>query len=305
MKYKLSLFLVIALFFISSINCQTLKINENKYLSVVFDSNVIQAAVGNNNQYEIEFNAEGEESIILIKSLSSNTKESNLIVKTKSGFLYNINLIYGTEEKNIVSLSKKDGIYTGSTDSISINNSVIPDSNLNNESSTLNSIRENDYLIGDTVLNDSMNNKLDCEYCQKLAKAPKTVKRITDDSYNVKVQINNLYYYDNKLYFVINIRNSSDIDYNLNYIKSYIDSRDANKNSSTQYLEKNPIGIYNANRSIKASSNRSYIFVYDQFTIDGNKNLVFEINENNGERNLALKIPSFIINNPINIKKLK
>jgi hypothetical protein len=278
-------------------------VNENKYLSVVFDSNVIQAAVGNINDYQIEFNADGEESIVLIKSLSMTSKESNLIVKTKSGYLYNINLIYGNEEKNIISFSQKDGVFTGeqviSTPSVSVNKDN------GNPLSPLMNIRENDYLIGDTILNDSMNNKLDCDYCLKLSKARKTIKRIVDNNFNIKVQINNLYYIDNKLYFVININNSSDIDYNINYIKSYIDSRDSNKNSSSQYLEKNPIGIFNANRSIKAATDRNYIFVYEQFTIDGNKNLVFEINENNGERNLALKIPSYIINKPINIKKLK
>ncbi len=99
---------------------------------------------------------------------------------------------------------------------------------------------------------------------------------------------------------MISIINNSNIDYNINYIKSYV-KQSKEKASSNQYLEKNPIQIFNSNREIPAASNRKFIFVYDQFTIDKNKTFVFELNEANGERNQTLYINNFIINNPLKI----
>ena len=136
-----------------------------------------------------------------------------------------------------------------------------------------------------------------------MLKDKKSIKRIFDENYSVKVQINDIYYYQNKLYFVINFINESDIDYSFNYIKSYIDTNNDNKASTAQYLEKNPLFIYNAIRTIPGGTNRIIIFVYDQFSIDNNKKIVFEINESNGERNLSLKVPHYLVNNPKKFKK--
>ena len=102
---------------------------------------------------------------------------------------------------------------------------------------------------------------------------------------------------------MVNFINSSDLDYSFNYIKSYIDTNNDNRTATSQYLEKNPLFIYNTYRTIQGNNERVLIFVYEQFSIDNNKKLVFEINESNGERNLLLKVPHYLINNPKKMKK--
>ena len=259
-----------------------------------FNSNISSAIIGNDD-YSLEFNQDGSENIALLKANSTKARETSFVVKTNSGLLFNINIKYGNSPKNIIQVNDSLGVQISQRNNE--NSKVVSNEKTN--------IREDDYTIGNTVINDNQNKKVDCEYCDKLVKTPKTIKRIFDESFKVKLQINNLYYFDNKLFFVINITNSSNIDYNINYIKSYIDTKKDSKNASAQYLEKNPSTIYNANRTIQGNTNKSFIFIYDQFTVDSNKHLTFEINENNGERNLALRVPAFIINNPVNIKKLK
>lgn len=274
------------------ITAQTIKVSENKYVSVVLKSNIIQGAVGN-EEFIIEYNTDGTEKIALIKALKKNAKETNLIIKTENNILYNVNVVYDTDVLNIVSLKESDGIDLTSPE--------MKSPKKEHEDNVKKSIRENDYTIGNKVINDAENNSFECAYCKKILDLGKYVKRINSDNYNIKLDLENISYYDNKIYVSINIINSSNIDYNINYIKSYI-KQSKEKKSSNQYLEKNPIGIYNSNRVIKGGEERKMIFIYDQFTIDKNKHLVFELNEANGERNQSLHIPNYIVNNPLKIE---
>ena len=287
---------IIALLFCAFATAQTLKVNENKLVSVVFDSNIIQGAVGNDD-YNFNFNPEGTESVALLQATKKGAKPSNLVVKTSNGILYNINIEYNLDSQNIVRIEQSQGIkLTNATaeSPASLQNGV------NDKRNIKRSIRENDYTIGNTVINDAVNKQQDCGLCDKIFAIGKNVKRINSTNYNIKLDLENVAYSEGKVYVSINIINNSNIDYNINYIKSYV-KQSKEKASSNQYLEKNPIQIFNSNREIPAASNRKFIFVYDQFTIDKNKSFVFELNEANGERNQTLYINNFIINNPLKI----
>ncbi|NJM79002.1 MAG: DUF4138 domain-containing protein [Flavobacterium sp.] len=143
---------------------------------------------------------------------------------------------------------------------------------------------------------------VDCTICESIIKKGKNIKRINNTNYSIKLDLENVYYYDGKIYITVDIDNKTNIDYNINYIKSYVKLSKESK-SSNQYLEKNPVSIFNSNRVIKGREKKKIIFIYDQFTIDNNKILVFELNEANGERNLNLNIPNYTINNPKKFKK--
>ena len=292
---------ILAFFCCVFASAQTLKVNENKLVSVVFDSNIIQGAVGNDD-YSFNFNPEGTESVALLQATKKGAKPSNLVVKTSNGILYNINIEYSLDSQNIVKIKPSEGIsLTNSTTESSESTAKQNTSSFaEGHSNIKRNIRENDYTIGNTVINDAVNKQQDCGLCDKIFAIGKNVKRINSTNYNIKLDLENVAYSEGKIYVSINIINNSNIDYNINYIKSYV-KQSKEKASSNQYLEKNPIQIFNSNREIPAASNRKFIFVYDQFTIDKNKTFVFELNEANGERNQTLYINNFIINNPLKI----
>ena len=100
---------IIILLLCFSINAQDIKTNEDKFISMVFNSNIIQGVVGNTD-YSFEFDSNGTEKIGLLKATKKNAKSTNLIVKTQNGLLYNINLDYGIAEKNIIVIKESEGI---------------------------------------------------------------------------------------------------------------------------------------------------------------------------------------------------
>jgi hypothetical protein len=282
---------------------QDIKVNEKKFTTLLFESNIISGVVGNED-FVFEFNPDGTDNMALLKAAKKNPEETSLVVKTENGTIFNVNVFYGAENKNIIYIKDTLGMNIKTkVKEFKKNVSVPEEKNNENISSEKTNIREDDYTIGNSVLNDNENKSVDCPECIKMIKNPKSIKRIFDEKYNVKAQLNDVYYSNNKLYFVVNFMNSSDLDYSFNYIKSYIDTNNDNRTATSQYLEKNPLFIYNAYRTIQGNNEKVLIFVYEQFSIDNNKKLVFEINESNGERNLLLKVPHYLINNPKKMKK--
>lgn len=295
------------IFLLSQIcNAQDITVSNKKFSTLIFSNNIVSGLIGNED-YIFEFDKENPDNIALLKANSSQSNETSLIIKTEDGSIFNLNVKYDKDSKNIQIIHDSLGINykKRKSDDIYVSSSLNISKPSNDKESIKTSVRENDYTIGNTTINDSENNSVNCDHCSKLLDKSKGIKRVSDTSYNITTQLYNLFYFDKKLYFILNIENTSNIDYNLNYIKSFIDIKEQSRSSSTQYLEKNPVSIFNSNRTIKANSNRKFVFVYEQFTVDKNKGLTFEINESNGERNLSLTIPAFIINNPISFKKIK
>lgn len=303
---KLNWLLLVFITFYNLGFAQDIKVNDKKFTTLLFQSNIISGIIGNED-YIFEYNQEEPDTMALLKATKKNPEETSLVIKTENGTIFNINLSFGSEKKNIIVINDTLGIQTKSKTEIksivveqgteTVTNKTVPNSNIKK------SVKENDYTIGNTTINDNENLNVECEICASLIKSTKTIKRVYDEVFDVKIQLNDVFYSDSKLYYILNFQNNSAIDYNLNYIKSYVDTKNDNQSASAQYLEKNPILIYNSNRTIPAKSNRIFVFVYEQFSIDNNKKLTFEVNESNGERNLSLKVPHFLINNPNKIKK--
>lgn len=294
-KIKILLFLFVTI----PILAQEVKVNENKFVTLIFTSNIISGATGNKD-FKFTYDENGEKNVGLLKAKAGAT-ESNVTVQTADNRIYNINLIYSKIIKdNIIKIDKETGILLSGESNVSINPKTEINRNTNENEKT--SVRENDYTIGGTVINDSEFKKKECTECDKLLKIGKYVKRVNSQEYDIRLELENVSYANSKIYVCVNIINKSNIDYKINYIKTYIKQSKDNK-SSNQYLEKNPIEIFNTQHIIKGKNNRQMIFIYDQFTIDNNKNLVFELNEANGERNLFLYIPNFLINKPVTLNK--
>lgn len=297
MKIKL---LFVLLFVCSWVNAQDINkilLNGEKIITVVFPSGILNATTGSKSIF-IDYDKSGSASMLFIKTKAP-FNETNLLVKTTDNYVYNINVGYEKDSKKVVNIFKVNkalGILVGDEvveEKADIALDVQPISDSKN-------VRDNDYTIGNTTINDSENNKVDCSDCESILKKNKKVKRIFEENNNIKLQLHNVVYRKGKLYVVVEIDNNSNVDFNINYIKTFIDSGKKSKHASAQYLEKNPILIYNAARTVEHHKSRKYVFAYDQFSIDMNKNMTFELNENNGERHIFLKVSNRIINNPIN-----
>lgn len=115
---------------------------------------------------------------------------------------------------------------------------------------------------------------------------------------NVFLWLKGVYYNEDELYFQFRIENKEGLDMDVNFIK-YSLATTYKKSSSNQKLELEPIFIYKQPKTVAGKSENHFVVVFKKFALDEKKEVVVELDEESGNRNLSLKIGHDIINNPI------
>ena len=168
--------LLLLLLFSFSVKAQDIKVNEKKHVTLLFESNIVSGIVSSED-FVFEYNEEEPDNMALIKAISTSAEETSLVVKTENGTIFNINVLYGISKKSIIQIS----------DTLGINSKrIVPEREILLKKTTLkekdnsqnsvkdnikNSIRENDYTIGNNIINDSENKDIECFECDKLLKS--------------------------------------------------------------------------------------------------------------------------------------
>lgn len=111
---------------------------------------------------------------------------------------------------------------------------------------------------------------------------------------NMSVFLKGIYTNGNYMYFQIEVNNNSFIKYDYNYIGFSIVVKKKGKTMSNDRVDLTPVSIYLPNKILQKGSS---ILVYklDKFTINNEKQLLIEIFEGNGERNISFPISAKMI----------
>ncbi|MFO7655667.1 MAG: conjugative transposon protein TraN [Bacteroidales bacterium] len=114
----------------------------------------------------------------------------------------------------------------------------------------------------------------------------------------VYLALNNIFISNNKLYVVISVGNASNIPYDIDYLKLSIKQKKQIKKTSVQEIYKEPLYIYNKADVIQPREKNTFmVLVFEKFTFQQDRKLVFEMGEKNGERNILFDIrKDYIVN---------
>ncbi len=115
---------------------------------------------------------------------------------------------------------------------------------------------------------------------------------------NVFLWLKGVYFNEDELYFQFRIENKEGLDMDINFIKFHIATIYRNS-SSNQKLELAPIFVYKRPKTVAGKSENHFVMVFKKFALDEKKEVVVELDEESGNRNISLKIGHEIINNPI------
>ncbi len=110
-----------------------------------------------------------------------------------------------------------------------------------------------------------------------------------------------VYYNENEIYLQFKIENQEGVDFDLNFLKFGVATA-YKKSSSNQKNEAVPVFRYKVPQKVNGNSENHFVVVFEKFSLDRNKVLVVDLDENNGSRNLSLEIDHHLINNPFKIK---
>jgi hypothetical protein len=111
------------------------------------------------------------------------------------------------------------------------------------------------------------------------------------------LQLQGLYIDQDRLYFVIETTNTSQIPYDIDYFKFTIRIRSNFRKSASQEQELRPLYVYGdaLQRIPPGGGTITKIFVFNKFTLTTDKKLLLDLGERNGDRNLFLTLGGNII----------
>lgn len=190
-------------------------------------------------------------------------EETNFSVITEDGKFYNFNVLYSAYP-DILNYDMLQ--YHRAQEKT-------PSSEVNFED-----LRGSSSLLTETVLKNLYSRK------------GRTVRHIGSRSYGILFSLKGLYVHDSKFYFVIDIRNSSQLSYEIDYISFTIRDKKNLKRTVSQDKVISPLRIYYQMEHIAHRSEQQSVFLLDQFTLLENQVLEVEVYEKNGGRHQKFKL---------------
>jgi hypothetical protein len=267
--------IIISIFSIGQLNSQGLKTiytNENKAVALFFPDEIQQAVVGSPN-FTFSYNKEKSQHIGLLQGVKG--IESNLLVITASDEVFSYVLKYRKALDTLTYfIPRKERIGLEKPVSITVLENKVPikiDSPLTKAPQT-----------------DSQNRlayfKKFSEFHLKYNRNSLQRKRKNGMVLRLKAMI----YDRTEVYFLIEIKNKSGIDFEMDYLKLFKVNGNKRKKSSYQKIELKPIYKYNLPKIIKEGESRDFVLTVPKFTFGDTEKLLLELKEYRGNRLLQL-----------------
>lgn len=229
---------------------------------IILPSKVADIAIG--NEEVISEKAEEIDNIVKVKSVLDKADkfvETSITVVTNNGSVFPMNVGYAKNPKE-VSVSFSDG-----------GNALF--NNVNADDANMRKISE--WIIG---RGQHINNL-----------------GVSDNK--MVFQLCGVFTNQDVVAFYLYAKNSSKIDYPIDFIKTYIADKKVGRNALTQDEELVPIYSYygNPGKIIRGKEGMSIVLFFRKFTIPKDRIVFFELYEDNGGRNLKFTAPNKVLIN--------
>ncbi|WP_424652912.1 DUF4138 domain-containing protein [Capnocytophaga sputigena] len=255
----------------------TIDVNTDMFVQIVFKTPVQSLRVGMPNVVEAQYN----DNIITVQALVEELR-TNLTVKTSDGMYYSF-ILKGTTEvpRLFYEITPLQAVNAAAP----ILMGKVPDKSekVDNKKQELTTPKS----IDEKVLDKSgyLSNRNIAEYRK------------------VELSINGVYINNGKLYFLMQVRNRSNIRYNVNKLSFATASiKKAKKQIDAEEQEFEPLYFYPEFTEIKPKGKVKFVAVFNKFTLNSDKEMEITLTEQDGERVVRLLIDTETISNAENIK---
>ncbi|MGY8914794.1 MAG: DUF4138 domain-containing protein [Flavobacteriales bacterium] len=250
----------------------TIYANDTKNVALFFPEPIRQGITGADN-FIFTYNREKENYLGLLQAKPG--KQSNLLVINRDGSIFSYIVVY----KKYLS---KYNYFIPMSASIGNEKPIMKDSV--SVASTESGIDNKDYYYQ--------------KFSSYLLERKQRLDRIKKRTEGIVLSVENIVFDTEELYFVIEIRNNSTLDYDLNFLKLSIETRQKGKRKSLQRLYQEPLFSQNLPSKIAENETVRFVYVLPKFSLSNDRRAILELHENDGERNIELKISHRYINNP-------
>lgn len=243
-----------------------LEITYDKTVHVIFPSPVRYVDLGSTDL--IAGKADGAENVIRVKATTKNFRqETNMSVITEDGNFYNFNVKYA-DEPLLLNVEMCDFIHDGETVNRPNNAMEIYLTELDNESPRL--VR----LIMKSVYE----------------RDKRRIRHIGCKRFGVQFLLKGLYSHGGLLYFHTQIKNTSHVPFDVDFVTFKIADKKLVKRTAMQEQVAYPLRAYNYVTRVDGKKSECTVFALPKFTIPDGKKLVVEMYEKQGGRHQTFEL---------------
>ena len=243
-----------------------LEVTFDKTCHVIFPAAIAYVDLGSANI--IAGKADGVENVIRVKAAKRGFKgETNMSVITEDGAYYSFNVKYAREPR-ILNVEMADFIHDGDAVNRPNNSMNIYLKELGSESPVL--VR----LVMKSIWKENK----------------RRVKHIGSKSFGIQFLLKGIYTHNGLLYFHTEIKNSSNVPFDVDYITWKIVDKKVAKRTAIQEQVIQPLRTQNFVLNVAGNSNERTVWTMDKFTLPDDKCLVVELAEKNGGRHQSFTI---------------
>ena len=243
-----------------------LEITYDKTVHVIFPSPVRYVDLGSTDL--IAGKADGAENVIRVKATTKNFRqETNMSVITEDGNFYSFNVKYA-DEPLLLNVEMCDFIHDGETVNRPNNAMEIYLTELDNESPRL--VR----LIMKSVYERDR----------------RRIRHIGCKRFGVQFLLKGLYSHGGLLYFHTQIKNTSHVPFDVDFVTFKIADKKLVKRTAMQEQVVYPLRAYNYVTRVDGKKSECTVFALPKFTIPDGKKLVVEMYEKQGGRHQTFEL---------------
>lgn len=243
-----------------------LEVTYDKTVHIIFPAAVRYVDLGSPNL--IAGKADGAENVIRVKATVRDFRtETNMSVITEDGSFYTFNVRYAAEPL-LLNVEMCDFIHDGESANRPNNAMEVYLTELGSESPLL--VR----LIMKSIHKQDR----------------REVKHIGCKRFDIQYLLKGIYTHNGLLYFHTQIRNGSNVPFDVDFITFKIVDKKVAKRTAIQEQVIFPLRAYNYATRVAGKDDERTVFTLDKFTIPDGKYLVVELNEKNGGRHQSFTV---------------
>ena len=243
-----------------------LEVTFNKTVHVIFPSAIRYVDLGSADLLAAK--ADGTENVLRVKAaLRDFSRESNLAVITEDGAYYTFNVKYADEPVKL-SVEMTDFLHDG--EAVNRPNNAL--------AIYMNELGQESPLLLKLIMQSIYKNN------------DREIKHIGSKRFGVQYTLKGIYTHNGLLYFHLQLKNSSHVPFNVDYITFKIVDKKVAKRTAIQEQVIWPLRAHNNLTVIGGSRTERVVFTLPKFTIPDDKMLVVELNEQEGGRHQSFTV---------------
>lgn len=242
------------------ISSYCLDVTYDKTVHLIFPSGIAYIDLGSSNI--IAGKAEGAGNVVRVKAAVKDfTEETNFSVITDEGSFYSFIVNY-SDNPGKLNVELNDFLHTEKLGNQPKNSMNVHLSESGDESpQTVQMVME------------------------KIYKTNRKKNKLTESNqFGIEFSLQGIFCYNDLLFFHTEIKNTSDIPFDIDFLVFKIVDKRVVKRTAIQETVIEPVRAYNYLTSIKGKESESTVFAFTKFTIPDKKQLVVELFEKNGGR---------------------